>query len=817
MIEGRVYKLLKGIYLCGIKFFRYNYFCRHISREKGCFFYPQRHSIIRFAPESKLILKGDFSFNAGRYPHSKAEAYLILDHGSQMIVCGNTRVNYGSTIHLNKDSVLEIGSMTTNVGINIQCKKSIQIGADCMLGRNVMIFDSSYHPTGMSAKTMKINSESVILKNHVWIGAGAFVMAGTILNDGCIVGTKAFVRGEYPAGTMVMVKEDLPSFSGMMWARDESDESISAALQYYGSLEQSEELQIEYQQEIYDKILRLLTSEYPGVDFKTESGLLTNHVLDSLMVVHLVELLSQEFNIKISYSEISAKYLDDIERIASLISYKLKDKPSVDAEKYNTLVEYIKCHANNTPNKIALISTTGEITYEDLYSKVRKYASYLKKQGLQRGDIVVVKAKQSLEFLIIYLAIHFCDATITSVERDASRDKLQSIIELTDARMLIIDKGTEKFAVETLYYDDFLKNGLSENEADENSIPKAEDTADILFTTGTTGNSKGVELSHKAVLAGAENIVFGCEITKDTVLVVPNPLSHSNAIKNFGACMIVGCSFYVLDGISDLGAYFNALDYARGKVATVLPPAALRTIFTVAKDKLQSYDKSLDYMMVATAPLLEPDREELRKLLPNVRLYNHYGCSESSSTCIYDFNKYAQLKNCVGKAMPNSKVMFVDDNRNEIVSSKDNIGLLAVSGNATMKGYFHSEKETKEVLSDGVVYTKDMGYIDQDGFVYILGRNDDVINVGGLKVAPTEVEAAVLSYPDIQDCICIAVPDKITGSALKLLVVSDSFDEEGMILFLKEKLEQYKVPKLYEVVDHIERTYNGKVNRKYYR
>ena len=125
--------------------------------------------------------------------------------------------------------------------------------------------------------------------------------------------------------------------------------------------------------------------------------------------------------------------------------------------------------------------------------------------------------------------------------------------------------------------------------------------------------------------------------------------------------------------------------------------------------------------------------------------------------------------------MPNSKVIFWDDNRNEIASSKDNIGLLAVSGNATMKGYFRSEKETKEVLSDGIVYTKDMGYIDQNGFVYILGRNDDVINVGGLKVAPTEVEAAVLSYPDIQDCICIAVPDKITGSALKLLVVSNKF------------------------------------------
>lgn len=320
------------------------------------------------------------------------------------------------------------------------------------------------------------------------------------------------------------------------------------------------------------------------------------------------------------------------------------------------------------------------------------------------------------------------------------------------------------------------------------------------------------------MIAGAENIAFGCEMKRDTVLVVPNPLSHSNAIKNMAACFITGCTFYVLDGITDLKAYFDALDCSYGRVATVLPPAAIRTLFQLAKDKLASYVDKLDYLMAATAPLLEPDRETLRQLLPNTRLYNHYGCSESSSICIYDFNKYSELKNCVGKAMPHSRVFFVDDDKKEIKSSTNNIGLLAVEGDATMKGYYNAPELTQEIKNGQIIYTKDMGYIDDNGFVFILGRNDDIINVGGLKVSPLDVEAVTLSYDGVADCICIAVDDDITGQALKLLVVpGESFNKDKLDLTLESKLEGYKIPKQIELVDKVERTYNGKINRKAYR
>ena len=578
----------------------------------------------------------------------------------------------------------------------------------------------------------------------------------------------------------------------------------------------------------FDRVYRLMTKTFPEIDFKQEKNLLKNHVFDSLSMMTAVSALSDEYGIEMPYSEISARSFDSVEAMASLIG-RLTSASSIahprkaadidyHAGRKDTLIEYVQDYAEHIPQKVAVISDGVSFTYGELYEDVRKYSTFLQQGGLRKGDFVVVKAIQSVSYIIAYLAVHFCGAVIITLEKTATNEKIQEIAEQVSAKMVIGDDQSGILPKYIFIDSARVFEDLSNMAPAPESFPNGSDSADILLTTGTTGKSKCVELSHAAVIAGADNIAYGCQMSRNTVLVVPNPLSHSNAIKNMAACFITGCTFCVLDGIADLNAYFHALDYPKGKVATVLPPAAIRMIFQLAKSKLAEYADKLDYLMAATAPLPESDRETLRKLLPNTRLYNHYGCSESSSICIYDFNKYAWLKNCAGKAMPHSHVFFVDDERREIKSSSDHIGLLAVKGDATMKGYFKEPELTKEILVDHVIYTKDMGYMDENGFVFILGRNDDIINVGGLKVSPLEVEEAALSYEGVRDCICIAVSDKIAGEAIKLLVVADSgLDLQALKIYLTSKLEQYKVPKQYELVEKVERTFNGKTDRKYYR
>ena len=147
-------------------------------------------------------------------------------------------------------------------------------------------------------------------------------------------------------------------------------------------------------------------------------------------------------------------------------------------------------------------------------------------------------------------------------------------------------------------------------------------------------------------------------------------------------------------------------------------------------------------------------------------------------------------------------------------------GTIACKGKTLMTGYVGDPEQTAAILRDGVVYTSDIGTIDEEGMLHLTGREDDVINGGGFKGAPTEVEDAALSFPDVEDCICISVDHVITGKALKLLVVmkeGKNLNRRALAIHLKSMLEPYKIPLLYAQTEKIERTFNGKINRKYYR
>ena len=136
-----------------------------------------------------------------------------------------------------------------------------------------------------------------------------------------------------------------------------------------------------------------------------------------------------------------------------------------------------------------------------------------------------------------------------------------------------------------------------------------------------------------------------------------------------------------------------------------------------------------------------------------------------------------------------------------------------------MTGYIGDPERTASVLKEGVIYTSDMGTIDERGQLHLRGREDDVINIGGFKVAPTEVEDAVMAYEGVKDCVCIPVEHRIMGTALKMLVVMNDghdLDKRALARSLKTKLETYKIPLLYEQVDTVKRTFNGKIDRKYY-
>lgn len=486
-----------------------------------------------------------------------------------------------------------------------------------------------------------------------------------------------------------------------------------------------------------------------------------------------------------------------------------------------SIIELVHDHAMEMPAKIAVVCDGVETSYQELFKMASLFALHLKDKGIVKGDIIVAKATQSLEYVVTYLGVHLSGAVITSVEKSTPTAEVAKLVDKVSAKAVIFDDAAITELTDALFIpcSDVMQVAKGPDQDVTWEFPAEDDSADILYTTGTTGASKGVELSHKALVATAENLICGCKYTKDIVLIVPGPLNHANPIRKLFTTLVNGSTIYILNGMTNMKKFYDALDYPCEKVACCLPPSSIRMIFTLSQDKIKDYADKIDFIESATAPLPEPDKIRLSELLPKTRLINNYGSSESASVCMYDYNENPGLVGCVGKAMPNSRIFIVDDNGNEMQSSKDNMGLLACDGDVNMKGYVNEPELTKEVLINGVVYTNDIGYIDENGFVYVSGRKGDVINVGGLKVAPTDVEAVALAYEELDDCICIPMDHPITGKALKLLVVvkdKETFQAKALRSFIASRVEGYKVPSKIEIVDQVARTYNGKLDRKFY-
>lgn len=435
------------------------------------------------------------------------------------------------------------------------------------------------------------------------------------------------------------------------------------------------------------------------------------------------------------------------------------------------LENYLRLYAGQYPDKLAVIASDASLTYASLWQEVRECAGRLMAQSLCPGHARLIRATQDAAFLVDYLATHLAGGVAVPLERDIPEGRYREIERLLD--------GTD--------------------------IP--EEIADILFTTGTTGQSKGVMISHKALLADAENLAEAQGFSPDLTFIISGPLNHIGSLSKVWPTILTGGTLHILDGLKDLNAFFSILE-TPGRYATFQVPAALRLLMSLANDRLAACADRIDFIETGAAPLAQADMEHLCRLLPHSRLYNTYASTETGIVCTHDYNDGLCQAGCLGRPMKHSHVSITPE------------GTVACQGETLMTGYVGNPEGTASVLRDGTLYTNDRGRLDADGRLHLFGRTDDLINVGGFKVSPTEVEEAALSLPGVRDCVCVGVPHPMTGQQLKLLVVLEagvSLDKKRLARHLHTRLETYKVPLLYEEVEAVRRTYNGKVDRKAYR
>ena len=450
-----------------------------------------------------------------------------------------------------------------------------------------------------------------------------------------------------------------------------------------------------------------------------------------------------------------------------------------------SLEDYLFQNAQRYPSKVAVVCGNQCLTYAQLWQEVER-----RSHDFRPHEVVCFRSSQDIDFLVTYMAIHLAGGIAAPLEHG-----------MPDILFERISSSAADFSLFTSH----------------SSLPPI---ADILYTTGTTGQSKGVMVSHRALIADAENLIAGQGFSHDLVFVVNGPLNHIGSLSKIWPCIILGATILIIEGMKDLNAFFHALDYPAPKMATFFVPATIRMILQFAPDKLASYADKLDFVESGAAPLPQADMLRLCELLPKTRLYNTYASTETGIIATYNYNNKIPLlsrrgegwsdlplSNCLGRPMPHSRVLITPE------------GLIACQGDTLMSGYVGDPELTATVLRDDTIFTSDIGTLDEEGMLHLSGRASDVINVGGFKVSPIEVEEVAMSNPLVSDCICISAPHPVTGRALKLLVVTPSgqtLDKRSLARYLADRLEPYKVPMLYEQVSTIARTYNGKLDRKYY-
>lgn len=478
---------------------------------------------------------------------------------------------------------------------------------------------------------------------------------------------------------------------------------------------------------------------------------------------------------------------------------------------FDSVIEALVYHGEQIGDKVAVITDGRQVTYSELCRKIRQYAAVLSKQGIHSRDKIVLAADYTERFIEVYFAIHWLGAVSVVVEKSATPDSLQHLIQNIVPQYIILHEEAEGVGTYKLFTDS-TSSEISKGDFSSNSL------ADILFTTGTTGEPKGVMLSHQNEVAGALNVINGGEMAEEDRNLLTMPLHHAFGLTTLRAILYKGSTAVLQEGVASLKKMNDNIKNKKCN-SIYMVPSALRVLYVQTRKRLDLLLGTVEKIEFCTAPLDKKMRLVLAEQLKGVRLYNSYGATESARTVYMRLDLNTDKPDAIGKAVQNVMINIVDDNRKEIDSSAQNVGHLAIQGDMNMQGYYHDINMTERVLSDGIFYSEDLGYMDEDGYIYLVGRNNDVINIGGEKVSPFEIENTALECIGVQECACIGVkdPEEVLGYVPVLYVAKETgqaTEVDSLREYLAKRLENYKIPYKIIVIDEIPKNQIGKIDRK---
>jgi long-chain acyl-CoA synthetase len=473
------------------------------------------------------------------------------------------------------------------------------------------------------------------------------------------------------------------------------------------------------------------------------------------------------------------------------------------------------------PRGTATIFGERRRTWREVGDRVARLAAGLKRLGVNAGDRVAVLSLNSDRYLELYLAVGWTAAVIVPLNTRWSRNEIDDALRDCRASLLFVDQAFAALG-EGLSRDipglslGFADDGAGPNGAARyedlicasapapDAMAKRDDLAGIFYTGGTTGRSKGVMLSHGALMANALNALAEWPATSASIYLHAAPMFHMANGSGMYTNMLAGGSNVMITSFAP-EPFMQAIERER-VTATLLIPTMIQMI--ADHPKVGDYDlSSLQDIFYGGSPINEAVIDRTIKALPKSRLGQAYGMTELAPIAtILPWAGHIGEGRAKGRHRSGGRATFgcevkIVDAQGETAPSGV-IGEICARGDNVMMGYWERPEETAKALIDGWMHTGDGGYMDDDGYVYVVDRLKDMIVSGGENVYSAEVENVVAQHPSIAQCAAIGIPSDQWGEQVHAVVFLKSgaaLTEDELIAFCKERLAGYKCPRSAEI------------------
>ena len=473
------------------------------------------------------------------------------------------------------------------------------------------------------------------------------------------------------------------------------------------------------------------------------------------------------------------------------------------------------------PDKEAVVFRRESLTYRELLEGARRMGAFLAANGIKAGDRVMFSAVSKPETLVIYLGCQWIGAVSVFADKYGTDENLAALVKECEASIFLAgklpktDMGDAKVTL--------IKEAVeASKEMAETSryTPNASECSEMIFTTGTTGRPKGVMLSFGAVASIIEHTIAGIGISESDRTLVPLPLHHSFSLRVVRSLLASGATVVLQNGLAMAREVeINQTEHFCDSMIAV--PVSMELLRDQMKERFYEIMGRFDRIEVGAGSLTTEQRKRLAEKLPDTRIMNTWGSSETGGALFINVSETAKdpvLVSALGKPLPDIEVEVVDSDGAVIEGTgPDHVGRLVLGGGMIMSGYYGRPELNAETLVDGKLRTNDLVYLDDFGYLHMLGRADDIINVGGEKVSPIEVENIASEFPDLRECACVGVPDpegKMGQVPVLFYAADKDIAETEFRKYLAPLMEKYKMPSYYVRVEAVPRNKMQKIDRK---